>query len=172
MARGNTRSTRDNTNDTPRGKRLERKHTQLLSTSKQVCVTGIQRKKKKAIGKQSPVVPSSSTRKTSLNTSNTKTPSSGSKLMPSPLNIQNEATTQSIRRSSGENSNGTNIVTEMDKGTTDRASSDKIRGSDRMNTHCNRGSNSVDGRSIIANMVVDGNDGRFDWRADSDESGK
>ena len=84
MAEGATRRTVGNAIDTPRGKRLERKHTQL-GKSKCVGVTEIQQKKKKSVGKQSSKVPSLSTKEISLNTSNTTPSSSGSTLVASAL---------------------------------------------------------------------------------------
>ena len=87
MAQGATRRRVGNTIDTPRGKRLERKHSTQLGKSKYVGVTEKQgrKRKKKSVGKQSSVVPSLSTKEASLNTSNTTPSLSGSVLVPTSL---------------------------------------------------------------------------------------
>ena len=50
----------------------------------------------------------------------------------------------------------------MNKGSANKATPDKIGGPDKLNGHCHRGSNSVDGTPNITSMEINEKDGRFE----------
>ena len=87
--------------------------------------------------------------------------SSGSTLVSSPLKTPTKSPSPSKGGSDGKISNGSNSGMEEGNGLTNRVKPNSNRRSTRVDTLHNRGSNSVDDRSNITNMVCNGKGGRI-----------